>query len=218
MTPFYALALAALLLALGCIVVVAGCWLRSLYRSVEEEQELQIDSVDQARKAATRRRTQVTTYKSQVIISVLVYSSAMMSAARAAVPAPQALAAAEAPSGTEQWLTILAFLLGLVIAIMQVVNFLRGSKIQMPLEVRETLKFTSADAMTRHCKKQDEDLRRIEQHAEETVGEIRKELHNLGREVSDMNGRSEQRDKRMERMEHLLTELLQRTPPSGRPR
>lgn len=200
----YALSLLALFLGIGCMVLIAGFWLRSLYESVEREKEEYADSIDQARKAATPRRPKLPLWLMTALLSLCVI------AARAAVPAPHTIALADAPDGIGQWLTIAGFLLGLVIAAMQAINFIRGSKIQTPLEVRETLKFTSAAAMTRHCEKQDADLRRIEKHAEETIGEVRKELHNLGREVSDMNGRSELNAQRLERLEHLLTELLQR--------
>ena len=128
------------------------------------------------------------------------------------------LAASEAPQGTEHWLAILGWCLALLLTLLKVRELLNGTKIQQPLTVQENAQYATASAFSRHCQKQDSDLSEIRRDNAEAVKSLASELHNLSREVSDINGRSEVNFERLERVEKMLAELLQRLPLTNRPR
>ena len=128
------------------------------------------------------------------------------------------LAASDAPRGTENWLSILGWCVALLLGLLKLREAMNGTKIQQPLTVQESAQYATASAFSRHCSKQDADLSEIRRDNAEAVKSLASELHNLSREVSDINGRSEVNFERLERVEKMLAELLQRLPLQTRPR
>ena len=128
------------------------------------------------------------------------------------------LASGEAPEGTGNWLTILGFLLGFVIAIMQIIALSRGTKIQQPLEVSSPPKYATADAFSRHCSKQDADIHGIRATEELNSRKLVEDIHQLGIQVAEIAGHTETNksdmkriEARFDRLELKLDSLLART-------
>jgi len=128
------------------------------------------------------------------------------------------LAADNAPAGAIEWLNVLGWALAGLLTLLKVREALNGTKIQQPLTVQEHAQYATTSAFSRHCQKQDADLSEIRRDNAEAVKALANELHNLSREVSDINGRSEVNFDRLERVEKMLADVLQRLPLQTRPR
>ena len=127
------------------------------------------------------------------------------------------LASSEAPEGTERWLTIFVFVIGVPVLVMQFLSYFRGTKIQQPLEFSSTQKYATADAFSRHCAKQEGDLQRIAGSAESGARQLTAELHSLGVQVAEIAAHSETNmhdmkrvESRLDRLEHKLDDLISR--------
>lgn len=125
---------------------------------------------------------------------------------------PVVAAGNEAPEGLGSFAASGLYVMGGVIAVLQVVSLIRGLKVQQPLHTSEVQKPASDGALSRVATAANQ---RFDAVAVE-FKEVREELHRVDREFAGMVGQQEQHmsdvNKRLDKIEANLERILERLP------